>query len=135
MWRSLDGSHSLCAAYTDAQRRHAALDAVGLPGDAVGRELLAQIGRVESWSYVVPLIVVGFAGALLLRRGRVAAFGAGWVLLSFAGLLAIYWISRNPLTNHLFNTSDRTIDTLLIGSALLVPVLLAPKLEPEPVEL
>lgn len=33
MWRSLDGSHSLCAAYTDAQPRHAALDAVGLPGD------------------------------------------------------------------------------------------------------
>ena len=30
-------------------------------------------------------------------------------LLSFAGLVAIYWISTNPLTNHLYNSSDRTI--------------------------
>ena len=40
-----------------------------------------------------------------------------------AGLVAIYWISRNPITNHLFNTSDRTIDTLMIGAAVLAPVL------------
>jgi dolichyl-phosphate-mannose-protein mannosyltransferase len=95
-------------------------------------ELLTQIGRIESWSYLVPLIVVGLAGALLLRRFRLAAFGAGWAVFSFAGLLAIYWISRNPVSSNLFNTSDRTIDTLLLGCALLVPVLLAPEREPEP---
>jgi hypothetical protein len=44
--------------------------------------------------------------------------------LSFAGLVAIYAISRNPITSHLYNSSDRTIDALVIGSALLVPVLL-----------
>jgi hypothetical protein len=99
------------------------------------RELITQIGRVESWSYVVPLIVVGFAGALVLRRGRVVLFAAAWMMLSFAGLLAIYWISRNPVASHLFNTSDRTIVTLLIGGALLVPVLLAPERKSEPREL
>ncbi len=36
---------------------------------------------------------------------------------SFTGPLAIYWISKNPVASHLFNTSDRTIDTLLMGSA------------------
>ena len=79
--------------------------------------------------------MVGFAGALLLRRWRVVLFGAGWAVLSFAGLLAIYWISINPLEHNLFNTSDRTIDTLVIGTAMLVPVLLAPEREPETVEL
>jgi hypothetical protein len=106
-------------------------DRVGPAAD----ELLTQIARTEAWSLVVPLIVVGFAGALLLQRWRLALFGAGWAVLSFAGLLAIYWISINPLGSHLFNTSDRTIDTLMIGCALLVPVLLAPEREPEPGEL
>ena len=49
------------------------------------------------------------------------------VLISFAGLVAIYVISKNPITNHLYNSSDRTIDALVIGSALLVPVLLHPE--------
>ena len=84
----------------------------------------------------MPLVVVGFAGALLLRRCRLVRRSApAGRVLSFAGLLAIYWISTNPLDSHLFNTSDRTIDTLVIGGALLVPVLLAPEREPEPVEL
>jgi hypothetical protein len=105
--------------------------------DRVGpsaRELLTQIVHVESWSYVFALVAVGFGGALVLRRWRAALFGAGWAVLSFGGLLAIYWISINPISNHLYNTSDRTIDTLMIGTAMLVPVLLAPEREPEPVE-
>ena len=96
------------------------------------RELLVQIASVNSWSYLLALITVGFAAALVLRRFRLALFGAVWLALSFAGLLAIYWISTNPLTSNLFNSSNRTIVSLLIGGALLVPVLLAPEREPEP---
>ena len=44
--------------------------------------------------------------------GAIALFAAAWFALSFAGLVAIYWISTNPLTNHLYNSSDRTIDAL-----------------------
>src|SRR4029079_15402507 len=55
-------------------------------------ELLTQMMHVESWSYVLALVVVGFGGALVLRRWRAALFGAGWAVLSFGGLLAIYWI-------------------------------------------
>ena len=43
---------------------------------------------------------------------------------SFGALVAIYWISTNPLTSHLENSSDRTIDSLVIAGGLLVPVLL-----------
>lgn len=98
-------------------------------------ELWRQLWRLESFSFVVPLVLGGFAGALVLRRHRVAAFGAAWLLLSFAGLVAIYWISTNPIASHLTDSSDRTIDSLVFGGALLVPVLLAVERQPEPGEL
>ena len=98
-------------------------------------ELWHQLWRLESFSFVVPLVLVGFAGALMLRRFRVAAFGAAWLLLSFGGLLAIYWISTNPLESHLTDSADRTVDSLVFGGALLVPLLLAFEREPEPGEL
>jgi hypothetical protein len=95
--------------------------------DRVGpvvHELWTQIWRQESWSFLVVLVLVGFAGAVVLRRARPAIFATTWLALSFAGLVAIYWVSRHPITSHLYNSSDRTIDTLVIGAALLVPVLL-----------
>jgi len=98
-------------------------------------ELWHQLWRLESFSFVVPLVLVGFAGALVLRRFRIAAFGAAWLLLSFGGLLAIYWISTNPLKSHLTDSADRTVDSLVFGGALLVPLLLAFEREPEPGEL
>jgi len=98
-------------------------------------ELWRQLWRLESFSFVVPLVLCGFAGALVLRRFRVAAFGAAWLLLSFGGLLAIYWISTNPVKSHLTDSADRTIDSLVFGGALLVPLLLAFEREPEPGEL
>jgi hypothetical protein len=89
-------------------------------------ELLTQIVRQVSWSYVVAFLVAGLLAAVFLRRFLLAGFAIAWLLLSFAGLVAIYWISTNPLTDHLYNSSDRTIDSLVIGGALLVPVLLGP---------
>jgi hypothetical protein len=56
-------------------------------------------------------------------------------LLSFAGLLAIYWISTNPLKSHLTDSADRTIDSLIFGGALLVPLLLTFERQPESGEL
>ncbi len=88
------------------------------------RELWFQIWRVPSWSYVVVLALVGVGGALLLRRFRLGLFAACWLLLSFAGLVAIYWISTNSIASHLTNSSDRTIESLVFAGALLVPVLL-----------
>ena len=98
------------------------------------RELLAQIAHVSNWSYVVAFGVIGLAGALAAGRFRPAAFGLVWLALSFAGLLVVYWISTNPLADHLDFSSDRTIDSLVLGAAMLVPVLLRPEPEPERAE-
>ena len=89
------------------------------------RALWTQIARTESWSRLVPLVLLALVGAGVLRRFRLALFGAGWLLLSFVGLVAIYWISTNTVESNLSNSSDRTIDSLLLAGALLVPVLLA----------
>lgn len=88
------------------------------------RELWSQIWSVPAWSHVVVLILFGLVSALVLRRFRLALFGAVWLLLSFAGLVSIYWISQNDLSSHLMNSSYRTITSLVIGGGLLVPVLL-----------
>ena len=87
-------------------------------------ELRFQIWNVSSWSHIVELTLFALAAALVLRRFRLALFGAAWLLLSFAGLVAIYWISRNQLSSNLMNSADRTIASLVLGGGLLVPVLL-----------
>jgi hypothetical protein len=95
--------------------------------DRVGpaiRELLRQIWRVPSWSHVVQLTVFALVSALVLRRFRPGLFGIVWLVLSFAALVGIYWISTNPLASNLTNSSDRTIESLVITGGLLVPVLL-----------
>ncbi len=74
----------------------------------------------------MPLIALAFAATALLRRFRLWLFGSAWLVLSFAALVAIYWVSRNPVADNLFNSSDRTIDSLMLTGALLVPVILAP---------
>ena len=58
-------------------------------------------------------------------------FAAGWLVLSFAGLTAIYWISIHTLSGNLYNSSDRTIDSLVLTAGLLAPVLLFKEREPE----
>jgi hypothetical protein len=92
----------------------------------VTRELWSQIWSVPSWSHVVLLVVFALASAVVLRRFRLALFGAVWLLLSFGGLVAIYWISQNEIESNLMNSSNRTIASIVIGGGLLVPVLLRP---------
>ncbi len=87
-------------------------------------ELWSQIWKVDSFSYLPPLVLLAIAGTFLARRYRTGVFASLWLLLSFGGLVAIYWISTNPLSSHLSNSSDRTIDSLVFAGALLVPVLL-----------
>jgi hypothetical protein len=86
--------------------------------------LLEQIWLASSWSRLPVLVLAGLGLALLLRRFRLASFGAAWLLLSFGGLLLVYWASPFTLDDNLYNSADRTIDTFVIGGALLVPVLL-----------
>ena len=85
-------------------------------------ELWRQIG-LERWGYVVPLVFVALAAALLARRFALAAFAAVWLGLSFAGLLLVYWISELELGGHLLFSADRTVSTLVVGGGALAPLL------------
>ena len=68
-------------------------------------ELLTQING-GGWSHLNIAIIGGLVGALALRQIRAALFVAVWLALAFAGLVAIYWISPEPLSNHLYNSID-----------------------------
>ena len=97
--------------------------------DASGRlrpaatELLDQMAQTDNWGLLVPLAACAFATAVLRARYDVAIFGAVWLVLSFSGLMLIYWISELELGDNLFETSYRTIATPLLGAGLLVPPL------------
>jgi hypothetical protein len=77
------------------------------------------------WGLLVPLVFVGLASAVLARQYALAAYTAVWVALSFLGLLAIYWISVVPVELQHVWTADRTIVTIVVGAAALVPLLTA----------
>ncbi len=92
--------------------------------EPVTTELLHQLTNTGSWGLLLPLFGGGLAVAALRRNFAAAAFALAWLLLSFVGLVLIYWITVRPLENNLFNTSNRTVATLLIGTALATPVLI-----------
>ena len=93
-------------------------------------ELLDQMTITDNWGLLLPLLGCALVTALLRGRYEVAFFGTLWLSLSFAGLLLVYWINELPLDHNLFNTSYRTIATLMIGAGLLVPPLVAELLSP-----
>jgi hypothetical protein len=106
-------------------------------GDAVNPSYLAdQSDRVRpalagvwhqvwssGWAWLVPFALVAFAGALLARRWRLAGFAAAWALLSFAGIVLVFWISVVPIELTLKWAAYRTVASLVIGAAALAPLL------------
>lgn len=86
-------------------------------------ELVDEMTITGNWGLLLPLAACALLTALLRGRYDVATFGTVWLALSFSGLMLIYWINRLELGDDLFNTSYRTIATLLIGAGLLVPPL------------
>jgi hypothetical protein len=90
------------------------------------RELYRQLHNTPDWGLLIFAIAVGVATAFVGLRFRLAAFGATWLLGSFAGLVAIYWVSTLPTTFNLTNSSFRTIVSLLVGGTSMLPLLVAP---------
>lgn len=93
-------------------------------------ELLLQLTSLDAWGLLLPMFGIGLGAALIRRRYALALFALGWLASSFAGLVAIYWITVRTLEFNLFNTSNRIVASLLLGAALLAPILAA---EPDPV--
>lgn len=79
----------------------------------------------SDWGLLVPLAVLSIAAALITRRYRLAGFAALWPILAFAGLVLVYWISVVPIELTLLWTAERTVTSLVIGSAALAPLLVA----------
>jgi len=77
----------------------------------------------SGWGWLVPLALVAFAGALLARRWRLTAFAGAWALLSFGGIVLVFWISVVPIELTLKWAAYRTVASLVIGAAALAPLL------------
>jgi hypothetical protein len=86
--------------------------------------LVAQVGLAR-WGLLVPLTAVGVLAALIAGRSLLGWFAIAWLLLSFAGLVLVYWISSLPLQWYLDTTTERIVATLVIGGAALTPLLAA----------
>lgn len=106
---------------------------LGAHADRVGptlRELWHQLVQAQSWGLLTWVILVALLAAAAWGRWRVAAFALTWLALAFGGLVLTYWISVLPTSSHLTNSSYRTIVSLLIGGAALVPLLAFPVRRP-----
>ena len=91
--------------------------------EPVTTELLRQLTNTDSWGLLLPLFGIAFAVALLRLNLAPALFAVAWLVTSFVGLVLVYWITVRPLEFNLFNTSNRTVATLLLGAGLVAPVL------------
>ncbi|MDX6511568.1 MAG: hypothetical protein QOE36_1072 [Gaiellaceae bacterium] len=86
--------------------------------------LLERIGS-GGWGLLLALLALGLAAALLARSYALAGFALAWLLLSYLGLVLIYWISNLPIDLALHWSGDRTIITLVVAGAALAPLLAA----------
>ena len=103
----------------------------GYLSDHAGRVGPAASGladRIASgrFGFLLVLILLGLAAALLSRRYREVAFAGAWLALSFLGLVLIYWISNVPVQLTLVWSGDRTVTSIVVGGAAVAPLLAAP---------
>jgi hypothetical protein len=96
--------------------------------DRVGPAAGGLADRIASgrFGFLLALIVLGLATALLSRRYRELAFAGAWLALSFLGLVLVYWISNVPVHLTLVWSGDRTVTAIVLGGAALAPLLAAP---------
>jgi hypothetical protein len=99
----------------------------------LGRSLWTNL-TAGHWGYVELLVLAGLVACLLAGRPRLAAFGALWLALSFAGLALTLWISTVAVDQQLTNTTPRVIDTLVVGGVSLAALMAgeAARLVPAP---
>ncbi len=95
--------------------------------EPAAHEIWVQLGKTGSWGLLVWVILLALVVGLLARRWVLLAFTATWLGLATAGLLIIYWISTLPLGSNLTNSSYRTIVSLLVAGAAVVPLFVFPR--------
>jgi hypothetical protein len=90
-------------------------------------ELWRQLTNARAWGLLVWVILLALVVGLAAAQWRLLTFAGTWLVLAAGGLLVTYWISVLPVTSHLTNTSNRTIVSLLIGGAAMVPLFVFPR--------
>jgi hypothetical protein len=90
-------------------------------------ELTRQFVAGDHWELLPWVLLLALGAGVAAARWHVLAFGLIWLVLSSVGLVVLYWASSLPVASHLDNTSYRTIVSLLIGGAALVPLLVFPR--------
>jgi hypothetical protein len=90
-------------------------------------ELWAQLTNAHRWGFLTWVILLALAAGALAARWRLLTFATTWLALAIGGLLMTYWVSVLPVESHLTNTSYRTIVSLLIGGAAMVPLFVFPR--------
>jgi hypothetical protein len=97
-------------------------------------QVLDVMFSTHRWLVVLPLAL--FAIVAVARRTPLLAAGAAvWLLLSFAGLVLVYWIGNFGmfLRDEVLFTAHRVSATIVIVAAAMTPILLGRALEkPEP---
>jgi hypothetical protein len=93
--------------------------------DRLGATLRSVAGHAFSfdWGLLVPLGLAAIVVALLTERTRLAVFATLWTLLSFGGIVLVFWISVVPVELTLRWAAYRTVASLVIGLAALAPLL------------
>jgi len=91
----------------------------------LGPTLSSVAGHAFSldWGLLAPLAVAGIMAAVLAGRTRLALYASLWTLLSFAGIVLVFWISVVPIDLTLRWAAYRTVASLVIGAAALAPLL------------
>ena len=87
-------------------------------------ELWSQMTTADNWNWIVAVVLVSLVGCAAAGDRPVAVFACAWLVLAFSGLIATYWISSLPLAGNITNSSNRTIDALVVGGACLTAPLL-----------
>jgi hypothetical protein len=77
----------------------------------------------SGWGWLMLFALIALAGALLAGRWRLATFAAVWALLSFGGIVLVFWLSVVPIELTLKWAAYRTVASLVIGAAALAPLL------------
>jgi hypothetical protein len=84
--------------------------------------LLTAEFRPSEWLPILPLAIF----AILVASRRVpwlAAAAAAWILLASLGLVFVYWIGNMPVTTYVNETAHRVSGTIVIVTAVFVPLL------------
>jgi dolichyl-phosphate-mannose-protein mannosyltransferase len=95
--------------------------------DRLGPAFRSIAGHAFSldWGLLVPLALVSLVAAFLGGRPRLALFAGLWTLLSFLGIVLVFWISVVPVELTLRWAAYRTVASLVVGAAALAPLLAA----------